>query len=649
MEFVLVGQPNCGKSTIFNSIVGYKSVVSNFPGATVGFTKSSLVLDNNEVDIIDLPGTYSFQTTDEAEVAALDYVMNLSDDTLIVNILDASVLSRSLELTMQIMELQRPMVVALNMIDEAERKGISIDEKALSSFLGVPVFKTVGRRGEGVKELFGESFTLYNKDKEKLLPKTLKYSKSIEETCKNIEEILKANSVSEKWNYRFMAIKFLEKDVFVSQYFQDSLKEGELEKIKSIVEKLGKETKRNPAFIVSSFRHDISFRAFEKVSKFNREKEKKSFRDKLDNILMHPLGGYITLTAIIAIVFLVIFKSAEVLENVVGLIDPGEYLESVFKGDTFWDVLFLGIYEGFWGGVEIGLCYLIPFFILISFLEDSGYLPRIAFLLDSLMHKIGLHGLSVIPMILGYGCTVPAILATRILKSPRDRFITSVLTTLVPCSARMIVILGIIGALFSFKAALGIYLLNIIIVGILGRFMAKIMPEKSAGFILEIPKYHLPSLKSIANKTWFRLKEFVIIAIPLLILGSVVLRYIDFFGFKEGINSFLSPFVGGVLGLPPQVGLVLLVGILRKEDALILLASSAFGLKDVKEVFNAGLMSSTQMYIFTVFVTFYVPCVATVAVLIKELNFKRAMYITGATFVLAIILSVLVRFAGLLF
>jgi ferrous iron transport protein B len=253
------------------------------------------------------------------------------------------------------------------------------------------------------------------------------------------------------------------------------------------------------------------------------------------------------------------------------------------------------------------------------------------------MHKIGLHGLSIVPVIFGYGCTVPAILATRILKSPRDKLITATLTTIIPCSARMTVIFGLVGFFISIKAAILIYILNIIIVAVLGKFMAKAFPEVSPGLILEIPKYHLPGIKSLFNKTWFRLKEFVTVALPLLIVGSILLEVIEYFKLDGPINSFLAPFTTGVLGLPSVIGITLIFGIMRKELALLLLFS-ALGTQNVTDVMSLG-----QILTFTTFVTFYLPCLATFAALSKELKLNKSIIITLSTIALATALSVIVR------
>ncbi len=636
MEFILVGQPNCGKSTIFNEVAGYKSVASNFPGITVKYTKSHIELENQKISVIDIPGTYSLQTSDEAELAATKYILNAPEDAVIINILDASVLSRSLELTLQLMELQKPMVVALNMIDEADRKGIKINSEKLSKIIGAPVIKTNGRKGKGIYQLFNQAYFV---GKEKIKPSIIKGPANVENFFKSVLKIMKEKRIPERWNYRFMTLKLLEKDDSIVIFLDDYFKKKDWEFINKSVKEIEKIPQRNSEFIISSIRHNMAFHIFENVAKVERS-IKKDVRDKLDNLFMHPFLGYVFLISILYLTFWMIFTIGGICEPLfLNNFEKLSKLLSIKFADTPFLLSFLrGFVQGIGGGIGIVIPFLLPFFIMLSLLEDTGYLARVAYLIDNLMHKIGLHGMSVVPIILGYGCTVPGILATRILKSPRDKFITAALTTMVPCSARMTIIFGLVGFFISIKAAILIYIINIIILGLTGKLMSKAMPQVSPGLILEIPKYHLPGIKALFNKTWFRLKEFVYIAWPLLIIGSIILELIEHLNLTNSINSFLSPFTSGILGLPAVVGVTLIFGIMRKELALILLFSAL----KTKEVLTV--MTPAQIYSFTIFVTFYIPCIATIAALARELNWKKAGLIAGLTFFIAVILAVLVRF-----
>ena len=635
MQIILVGQPNCGKSTIFNHVVGYKAVVANFPGATVKYTKGNIELGNQKIEVVDLPGTYSSQTTDEAELVAIDYLRNHSNDSILINVMDASVLSRSLQLTIQLASLQMPMIIALNMIDEAENKGISINKKGLEEIFNVPAIETIGRKGVGVYELFSKAKEVYE---QKIIPTNTLFDDKTESLISSIENILLESNADLRWYPRFNALKLIEKDPLLADEYKIKIIEEKYAKINELISTAEKELKKPSELISSSARIESAYRIFEKVAKV-KSLEKIDIRKRIDDLLMHPIFGYIFMIGILALMFVSIFKFGNAVEPL--FLDSfdlvNNYILETFSDNQLLASILIGIVSGVGGGIGIVIPFLLPFFIFLSFLEDTGYLARIAFLVDNLMHKIGLHGLSIVPIILGYGCTVPGILATRILKSKRDKFITATLTTLIPCSAKMTVIFGLVGFFISMKAAVIIYLLNILIVGITGKFLSKVLPEVSPGLILEIPKYHMPSYSTVSNKTWFRLKEFVVIAWPLLVAGSVILELITHFDWAGNINHFLEPFTSGLLGLPTVVGITLLFGIMRKELALILLFA-ALGTRDVLSV-----MTLTQVFSFTIFVTFYVPCIATIAALARELNWKNAVLISGITAVIAILLSVSLR------
>ncbi len=636
MEFILVGQPNCGKSTIFNEVIGYKSMAGNFPGVTVQYTQGDIVMEDKNITVTDLPGTYSLQTSDEAELAAAHYLFNANPEAVIINIIDASVLSRSLELTLQLIEMQRPMAIALNMMDEVKHKGIQIDVESLSNILGVPVIPTVGRKGDGVFELFREA---HRASIENIIPHIIESNSTVEPVIRRMAACLEeTNHFAGHWNPRFMAVKLMEKDPIIREDIERHLSPEARAIIENGIAELEKNHHRKTEFIISSIRHNLAFDIFEQVARVGSA-GKKDLRQKLDNVLMHPILGYIFLVGILYLVFLTIFKTGDLVEPLftAAIEKAGFFLQRELASLPLVLAGLTGLLDGIGGGIAIAVPFLFPFFILLSILEDTGYLARIAYLTDNIMHRIGLHGMSVVPMILGYGCTVPGILATRILKSPRDKFITATLTAMIPCSARMIVIFGLVGALVSVNAAMMIYAINILVLGITGKFLAMAFPEVSPGLIMEIPRYHAPDAKTVLNKTWFRLKEFLVVAWPLIIIGSVIMELTKHFRLHEPINSAMAPFTTGVLGLPAAVGVVLVFGIMRKELALFLLASALNVSLDSGELLKA--MTAPQIYSFTLFVTFYVPCIATIAVLARELSWRKAGAITLLTLTIAVILA----------
>ena len=634
MKIALMGQPNSGKSTIFNHVAGYKAVTSNFPGKTVEYTLTKFKLFGQVAELIDLPGTYSLTSFDLAELEARKYLLKGNVDV-VINVIDASLLSRSLELTLQLLELKLPMVICLNMIDEAERKGIKIDFEKLSEILGVPVMPAIALKGRGIKELFS---TAYKIGEEKRIGRTLNFSKEVEEVITHLSTQIKKKQINQEFNVpkRFLALKYLENDNYFMENFKNKEK-GIFKQIDYFQNLLREVHGRPPDVVISSERHHLSMNIYESVVLLT--KPHTSLIDYMDNILMHPLLGYVSLGLIFYLFFNLIFSVGKIVEE--PLLDYFYRLipliEKSINPNTLSFSIISGIIQGLAGGIAIVLPYLFPFLFGLAILEDLGYLPRIAFLLDAFLHKIGLHGKAVIPFILGYGCTVPAIMATRILESGRDRFIASVLTTMIPCAARMTIIFALVAFYISPQAALAVYILNIIVIIISGKILSRLLPEVTPGMILEIPAYHIPSIKVALAKTWLRMKEFIFIAWPLLIVGSTILSLLQYYKMDMLINKIFSPLTS-LLGLPLVVGTTLVFGILRKELSMLMLIQ-AIGTSNVGAV-----MSATQIMTFTIFVIFYVPCVATIAVLWKEIGSKRTLFTVAFTFILATILATITRF-----
>jgi ferrous iron transport protein B len=282
------------------------------------------------------------------------------------------------------------------------------------------------------------------------------------------------------------------------------------------------------------------------------------------------------------------------------------------------------------------LPYLLPFLLGLGFLEDVGYLPRVAFLMDSLMNRIGLHGKAIVPFILGYGCNVPAVMSTRMLEDRRDRFLAAALATLVPCAARLAVVFGLVAFYLGPVLALCIYIFNLFVIAVTGRILSGMMPEDTPGLILEMPGYRMPTLRTILSKTWFRSKEFIFEAWPILIIGSIILAVLIYLNYVAIFNTLVRP-VTWVMGLPEEVGVPLIFGILRKELSMVML-SQAFGTTNFDTV-----MTASQMVTFTVFVVFYIPCLATLAILKRELGSRDMIIIASITVFIAILAALAAR------
>jgi ferrous iron transport protein B len=288
--------------------------------------------------------------------------------------------------------------------------------------------------------------------------------------------------------------------------------------------------------------------------------------------------------------------------------------------------------EGIIGGVTVALPYILPFYFILYIFEDSGYLSRIAFLMDNLMHKMGLHGKAFIPVMLSFGCNVPGCLGCRIMETTRERLLTAFVVTLVPCAATSVIILGLVGAYVSIGWALALYIINLIIIFVLGRIAFKALPGEPTELIMEMSAYRMPHIKTVAKQTWFRLREFIAMAFPLIITGSLIIKVAEVANLLDPIANIMSPVTVVWLGLPTVTGIALIFGVLRKELTLIMLAT-LFGTANFAQV-----MTPVQMIVFTLVVMLYIPCVATIGALIKEFGGKKALLIT----VLEILLALLV-------
>lgn len=633
-DIVFIGQPNSGKSTLFNAVAGLKAETSNFPGTTVEHTHSKVTFKGKVLNIIDLPGTYSLNPSGEVEKVALTHLFVEKPD-LVVNVIDTSILGRSLEMTLELIELGYPLVVVLNMLDLAERKGIEVDIEKMTDLLGVPVVPVIATRGRGIKELLDTILTTLG---EKKTPSPIEWSKDVEDKIVELKKLIPSDFpvVSNK---RFTAVKMIETERL---FFNKMLMEINPFLKKSLDNIRGElEAGHNaPAYeVIAAERHHLAFKIFEASSRVTRRK-KIDWTERVDDVIMHPLLGYLILIGVFLAFFFVIFEVGNPLEEL--LLGPVNSLRSylaVHMGRGLLFYLAEGLIQGIGGGVAIVLPYFIPLLFMMSLLEDIGYLARASFLMDTFMHRIGLHGNSVSPFILGFGCNVPAVVSTKILGSRRDRIITTLLIPFVPCSARTTIILALIAFYLGPVWALGFYIFNIFLLGVLGRILSFFFKEPSPGLILEIPTLKMPSLKNMARKTFVQLRAFIKFAWPILIVGSVILALMQFFKLDTYVNLVLSPLVAKALGLPQELGVTLVFGFLRKELSLVMMLQAlGVGYQDLMNV-----ITYQQMVIFVVFISFFIPCLSTVAIIWREVGKKIALLSVALNTGVAVVISLVMR------
>ena len=638
LRVALIGQPNCGKSTVFNHLVGYRANTSNLPGTTVEYLRSEALVGGQRVEIIDLPGIYSLTSLDEAEAETRNFLVNESIDA-VLNVADASLLSRSLELTLQLLELGIPMVLCLNMVDEARRKGVAIDAEALGRRLGIPVVPTVAVRGTGVMEV---AVAATRAAREHTVASPLTYSRDVESAigslAKEVGSKPRGRSLS---NARLTAVKLLESDPFFVEHATADAPDL-LDVASSLRKALAAQRGRSGESILSGERHSTGMELFERVTTVGPPIE--SLRDRLDRFLMHPVFGVVALGAILYGLFFVVFKVGTLVEGpLIGWFDQAiELIATRIPEGSLGFFAIQGFIQGIAGALGIVFPYLVPFLIGLAVLEDIGYLPRAGYLIDGLMHRIGLHGKSVIPFILGYGCSVPAVMATRILDSRRDRFITAMLAVMVPCVARTTIIYGLVGYFLGPHLAFLLYVINIVVIAAAGKLLTLLFPRVTPGLILEIPSYKIPSAHVIGAKVWLRVHEFLHYAVPLLVLGSVAMSLLEYVDVNRYLNLALSP-VTWSLGLPVVLGVPLILGIFRKELSLVMLFQ-ALGTTQLAAILTAG-----QMMTYTLFVLFYIPCIATIAVLRRELGNAQTGLVVATTTGIALVVALLARGAFALF
>jgi len=628
MRVALIGQPNCGKSTLFNQVAGYKAETGNFPGTTVTYTESTVRVLGEMIELVDLPGTYSLTASNLAEQEVIRYLSSHEIDA-VVNIVDASHLQQGLELTLELMDLGKPLVVGLNMMDEAARLGYKIDGPRLIEILGLQVVPLVASKGQGIKPLFT---AVLRAVRERVPARRIAFTDpQLEQSLEKI----RTNISPEKqtWNPLAQAIWFLQDEEGVlPDSVSPELKEIIDAERAAIIQHRGE----NPLWVFSSERHVLARKITQQV--LERGEERITWQTRADDILLHPVWGYVFLVGILWLFFQAVYWIGTTLETPLMAFFDQLTLSLTAMGAE--DNLLIGItsgaLQGIAGGVAIVLPYLVPFLLGMGFLEDIGYLPRLAFMMDSLMQRMGLHGKAIVPFILGYGCNVPAVMATRTLEDRRDRFLAATLAIMVPCAARVAVIFGLIAYHLGSAAALAIYIFNILVIALTGRLLSRRILKESPGMILEVPPYRVPTLRTMFHKTWFRAKEFVIEAWPILIGGSILLELANKFNFADALNWIARP-VTWLLGLPSAVGFPLVFGILRKELSLIMLRQSL----QVADISTA--LSPEQMVSYTIFVVFYIPCLATLVAIRRELNTRDMLIIAVLSVVIALAAALFAR------
>jgi ferrous iron transport protein B len=621
----LAGNANVGKSVIFNQLTGVDQIIGNWPGKTVERAEGLLLYKGKRIRVIDLPGIYSFSTYSMEELVSRDFIA-LEHPDAVINVIDASALERNLFFTIQLMELAPPLMIAVNQVDLAEKKGITVDTEKLSALLGVPVVPTVAIKGKGIPALT-DAITGLMQDHP--VPPVLRYGKEVEERIEKITSLL--GSVTTRYPVRWTAIKLLERDPAILQIVggQDpgivktaGVLAGEIEAIHG----------EQVCVVMSAERYLVADRIAAGVMAIHSPGEglKKSLTDRLDAVALHPVLGYLAVIAVIGGLLLwTFFIGAHVSGFLQSFLSQFQQYEPVVSGPLM-DILVNGAFTGFVAGITLVVPYVLPFYLLLAVMEDSGYLTRISVMLDRGMHKLGLHGKAIIPLILGYGCNVPAVYACRIMETPKQKTLAAFLVTLVPCTARTVVILGLVAAFVNIWWALALYAFDILLIIVVGRIAFRAVPGESVGLIMEMPDYHVPSLSVVLKQTWTRTKSLIWIVFPAYIIGSAILQACYAAGLLTPVNDLLSPVTVLWLGLPAVIGITLIFGIVRKELTILTLAV-------IFHTTNfASIMSPVQLIVLALVSMLYIPCISVILVLASEFGWRKALAISATEIVMAI-------------
>jgi len=643
LTVALAGNPNVGKSTIFNRLTGMGVATANYPGKTVEVQLAETRFEGHRIGVIDLPGSYALGGISEDQWVARQALLDGKPDVVIL-VVDATNLARNLYLGLQILDLGLPVVIALNVLDQAKARGIQVNAEHLAEILGSPVVPTVATRGSGLDTLVAQA--VHRATHPAALPPRIRYSEDVEAAIGKLERALDAHGDHPHGlPARALAILLLEGDPEVAVWL--AAREGgeqDLHLCDELQARLRDLRGEHPALLLSRERHGLAGLI---ASEAERHLEQRPLlADRLWRLTTAPLTGLPLLGLVLAGIFAFLFVVGEWLSVGFSALWTG-YASPLIRW-PFHALLGEGILSrtllwGFDAGINaalaVGIPYVLTFYILLALLEDTGYLNAAAFLTDQVMHRMGLHGRAMIPLVAAAGCNVPAILGARVLTTMRERIIVCTLVVLTPCSARTAVILGAVDATVGWKPALAIYGVTFALAILTGIGLHRFLPGRGTGLVMEMFPFRLPNPFAILKKTWGRFQDFVFVATPIVLVGSILLGGLHETGLLWYLAIPLRPVMEGWLGIPAVAGLTLVVAILRKELALQLLMTLAMIQYGPQASNLLTFMRPDQIVVYALVNTIYVPCIATIAILGRELGWPRALMISGFTIATALVIG----------
>lgn len=663
LTFALAGNQNCGKTTLFNQLTGANQHVGNFPGVTVD-RKSGSIRGHGETLVTDLPGIYSLSPYTSEEIVSRQFILH-EHPTGIINIVDATNIERNLYLTMQLMELDVPMVLALNMMDEVRGNGGSIHINRMEELLGIPVVPISAAKNEGVEELVNHA--LHVAQYQERPGRTdfcdkKDHNGAVHRCLHGIMHLVEDHAKAAGIPLRFAASKLIEGDPLVFDALR--LSQNEQEMLEHIISQMEEERGLDRAAAIADMRFSFLQKLCDQTVVRPRESKEHERSRRIDAFLT---GKYTAIPAFVGIMALVFFLTFNVI---------GAWFQALLEGGISWltvwvdealtawgvnAVLHSLVIDGIFNGVGSVLSFvpiIVTLFFFLSLLEDSGYMARVAFVMDKLLRKIGLSGRSIVPMLIGFGCTVPGVMASRTLPSERDRKMTILLTPFMSCSAKLPIYGFFTAAFFPGRGGLimvALYFLGIL-VGILMALLSKrtIFKGEAVPFVMELPNYRMPGIQNVAHLLWDKAKDFLQRAFTVIFLATIVVWFLQTFDFQLNVvadsqNSILAVIAGAISPLFVPLGFgdwrvstALIAGFMAKESVVSTL-SVLFGSTEQLLVALTPLAVASLL----VFCLLYTPCVAAIASIRRELGGKWAVGVVVGQCVIAWVCALLVRGLGL--
>lgn len=679
IDIALVGNPNCGKTSFFNRATGLREKVGNYSGVTVDAKQGVFHYKGYKINLIDLPGTYSITEYTPEEIYVREYITKHHPD-LVLNVVDASCLERNLYLTTQLIDMNIRVVMALNMYDELTGAGSKLDYRYLGQLLGIPIIPTTASRGIGITEVLDKIIEVFEDQAQESRHVHIHYGQEIEDAIRRVKmEVAPNKNVTDEFTPRYVAIKLLEDDRIMNEQLAAVPNYGQIQEVaRKEIQRLEKEYKEDTRSIITNAKYGFIRGALQETFQ-SGEKDKRQLTNAIDAVLMHRWLGFPFLIFFMWVMFQATFSLGsypmEWIEA--GVETLGNWVAEIMPDGPLNDLLVNGVIAGV-GGVIVFLPNILILFFFISLMEDSGYMARVAFIMDRMMHKIGLHGKSFIPLLIGFGCNVPAIMATRTLESRRDRIMTMLIVPFMSCSARLPLYILIVSAFFPVKQ--GLVLLSVYVIGILLSIGTALLLKKtffaksSVPFVMELPPYRMPTMRNTVLHMWGKAGQYlkkmgtIILAASILIwaLGYFPLDKREEVGAAEHleqsyigrIGKFIEPAIRP-LGFDWKMGVSIVTGLAAKEivvssmgilyhvpDAEEDMQSLVENLKKQVDERGDRVFTPLVAYAFMLFILIYFPCMAVIAAIRKEAGWGWAFFTIFYTTSLAWLVSFFVYQIG---